>query len=155
VVAPVPDVTMWISKLAERFEVEVSPHVSLLFDELAARCFGGITFADVGERAALPPRAEKVSDTFKVSDTGTGGPGLRLVAYRPLFSGTAVDRTPELQFQRPATTPRRAGSRTARPSRSRPTARRLSYARVWHATCTPVSSVSRRSTPATCTRRSR
>jgi anaerobic selenocysteine-containing dehydrogenase len=23
------------------------------------------------------------------------------VAYRPLFSGTAVDRTPELQFQRP------------------------------------------------------
>jgi predicted molibdopterin-dependent oxidoreductase YjgC len=27
---------------------------------------------------------------------------LRLVAYRPLFSGPAVDRTPELQFQRPS-----------------------------------------------------
>ena len=28
--------------------------------------------------------------------------GLRLIAYRPLFSGAAVERTPELQFQRPA-----------------------------------------------------
>jgi NADH dehydrogenase/NADH:ubiquinone oxidoreductase subunit G len=101
VVAPVPDVTMFISKLAERFDVEVSPHVSVLFDEVAERCFGGISFSDVGERAELPPRAERqaeeVSDTFKVSDTR----GLRLVAYRPLFSGAAVDRTPELQFQRP------------------------------------------------------
>jgi NADH dehydrogenase/NADH:ubiquinone oxidoreductase subunit G len=100
VVAPVPDVTMFISKLAERFDVEVSPHVSVLFDEVAERCFGGISFSDVGLRAELPPRAEargeEVSDTTSVSDTG-----LRLVAYRPLFSGAAVDRTPELQFQRP------------------------------------------------------
>ena len=29
------------------------------------------------------------------------GDGLRLVAYRPLFSGAAVERTPELEFQRP------------------------------------------------------
>ena len=27
---------------------------------------------------------------------------LRLVRYRPLFSGPAVERVPELQFQRPA-----------------------------------------------------
>ena len=27
--------------------------------------------------------------------------GLRLIRYRPLFSGPAVERTPELQFQRP------------------------------------------------------
>ncbi len=101
VMAPVPDVTMWIAKLAERFEVEVSPHVSVLFDEVAAKCFGGISFSDVGERAALPPRAEaqaeEVSDTTPVSDTR----GLRLVAYRPLFSGAAVERTPELEFQKP------------------------------------------------------
>jgi NADH dehydrogenase/NADH:ubiquinone oxidoreductase subunit G len=101
VIAPVPDVTMFISKLAERFGVEVSPHVSVLFDELAARCFGGIAFADVGERAELPPRAaqqdvDKVPGT-SVPDTG----GLRLVAYRPLFSGAAVERTPELEFQKP------------------------------------------------------
>jgi anaerobic selenocysteine-containing dehydrogenase len=81
--------------------LEVSPHVSVLFDELAARCFGGIAFADVGERAELPPRAaqqdvDKVPGT-SVPDTG----GLRLVAYRPLFSGAAVERTPELEFQKP------------------------------------------------------
>src|SRR4029077_21051992 len=29
------------------------------------------------------------------------GKGLRLIAYRPLFSGLAVERTPELAFQRP------------------------------------------------------
>jgi NADH dehydrogenase/NADH:ubiquinone oxidoreductase subunit G len=100
VMAPVPDTLAFISKLAERFEVEVSSYPSLVFDELSAKCFGGITFAEVGERADLPPRAarpETVSDTVPVSDT----PGLRLVAYRPLFSGAAVERTPELQFQRP------------------------------------------------------
>jgi anaerobic selenocysteine-containing dehydrogenase len=92
---------MFISKLAERFGVEVSPHVSVLFDEVAAKCFGRISFSDVGERAELPPRAEEVSDTNPVSDTRTHGPGLRLVAYRPLFSGAAVERTPELEFQKP------------------------------------------------------
>jgi len=101
VAAPIPDVTMWISKLAERFEVEISPHVSVLFDEIAERCFGGISFADVGERAELPPRAEEVPDAFDVSDTREGDAGLRLVAYRPLFSGAAVERTPELEFQKP------------------------------------------------------
>jgi predicted molibdopterin-dependent oxidoreductase YjgC len=30
------------------------------------------------------------------------GKGLKLVAYRPLFSGPDVERVPELQFQRPA-----------------------------------------------------
>jgi predicted molibdopterin-dependent oxidoreductase YjgC len=30
-----------------------------------------------------------------------GTEGLRVIAYRPLFSGPAVERTPELQFQRP------------------------------------------------------
>jgi predicted molibdopterin-dependent oxidoreductase YjgC len=36
-----------------------------------------------------------------VSDTPTAPAGLRLVAYRPLFSGAAVERTPELEFQKP------------------------------------------------------
>jgi len=103
VVAPVPDVTMFVSKLAERFEVEVSPHVSVLFDEVSAKCFGGISFGDVTERADLPPRAEEVSDTNPVSDTHPApvSDTLRLVAYRPLFSGAAVERTPELEFQKP------------------------------------------------------
>ena len=72
VLAPTPDVVAWIAKLAERFDVELSPHASVVFDEVAANCFGGITFGDVGEQAELPPRAEKqeVSDTVKVSDSG-------------------------------------------------------------------------------------
>ncbi|HZU20216.1 MAG TPA: 2Fe-2S iron-sulfur cluster-binding protein [Gaiellaceae bacterium] len=101
VVAPVPDVLAWISKLAERFGVDVSPYTSVVFDEVAAKCFGGITFGMVGERAELPPRADKVSDTSKVSDTVAPGGALRLVAYKPLFSGAAVDRTPALHFQKP------------------------------------------------------
>jgi NADH dehydrogenase/NADH:ubiquinone oxidoreductase subunit G len=100
VMAPVPDVLAWLAKLGERFGVELSPYTSLVFDEVSAKCFGGIAFADVGETAELPPRAqrEEVSDAVPVSDTFDG---LRLVAYRPLFSGAAVERTPELQFQRP------------------------------------------------------
>jgi hypothetical protein len=92
-------VLAWLAKLAERFDVALSPHASVVFDELAAKCFGGITFAEVGERAELPaPTARQpVSDTGTVSDTSEG---LRLVAYKPLFSGAAVERTPELAFQR-------------------------------------------------------
>jgi anaerobic selenocysteine-containing dehydrogenase len=102
VMAPVPDVVAWIAKLAERFGVELSPHVSVVFDEVAARCFGGITFADVRERAELPPRAERQAAADPGSNPAPGaGSGLRLVAYRPLFSGAAVARTPELHFQRP------------------------------------------------------
>ena len=101
--APVPDVLAWIAKLAERFDVDVSPHVSVVFDEISARCFGGITFGEVGERAALPPRAERAgTPRRRQRNAAAGRQGLRLVAYRPLFSGAAVDRTPELQFQRPA-----------------------------------------------------
>jgi len=100
VVAPVPDLTAWVAKLAERFGVELSPYVSVVFDEVAAKCFGSITYSDVGERATLPPRAE-LQEQVPGTAEPVPGAGLRLVAYRPLFSGAAVDRTPELQFQRP------------------------------------------------------
>jgi NADH dehydrogenase/NADH:ubiquinone oxidoreductase subunit G len=100
VVAPVPDVGAWLAKLAERFGVELSPHASVVFDEVAAKCFGGITFSEVRERADLPPRAE-ARERHDPGPAPAEGSGLRLVAYRPLFSGAAVDRTPELDFQRP------------------------------------------------------
>jgi NADH dehydrogenase/NADH:ubiquinone oxidoreductase subunit G len=100
VMAPCPDVLAWIAKLAGRFGVELSPYASVVFDEVAAKCFGGITFGAVGERAELPPRAEKQQVPGTVPMPGTTS-GLRLVAYRPLFSGAAVERTPELEFQRP------------------------------------------------------
>src|SRR5439155_6844661 len=62
VLAPVPDVLAWIAKLAARFDVELSPHASVVFDEISARCFGGISFGEVGERAELPPRAEQPAE---------------------------------------------------------------------------------------------
>jgi predicted molibdopterin-dependent oxidoreductase YjgC len=104
VLAPVPDVLAWLAKLAERFDVEVSPYASNVFDEISEQCFGGISYADIGERAELPPPAERQAETQEPglkSEPGSAT-GLRLVAYRPLFSGPAVDRTPELQFQRPS-----------------------------------------------------
>jgi predicted molibdopterin-dependent oxidoreductase YjgC len=102
VIAPCPDELAWIAKLAERFEVELSPHASTVFGEISQRCYGGIVFGDVPERAPLPkpvPAAEPLSNPR--AEKLPAGDGLRLLTYRPLFSGPAVDRTPELQFQRP------------------------------------------------------
>jgi NADH dehydrogenase/NADH:ubiquinone oxidoreductase subunit G len=102
VIAPCPDELAWIAKLAERFEVELSPHASVVFEEVSGRCYGGISFGEVGERAPLPPPAEAREPLANPRATPvSAGKGLRLVTYRPLFSGPAVERTPELQFQRP------------------------------------------------------
>ena len=46
VIPPVPDELAWISKLAERFEVELSPYPSLVFEEVSAIAFGGIPFGE-------------------------------------------------------------------------------------------------------------
>ena len=61
VIPPVPDELAWIAKLAERFDVELSPHAAIVFEEVSARCFGGIPFGAVGERAPLPDRAPYVA----------------------------------------------------------------------------------------------
>ena len=61
VIPPVPDELAWIAKLAERFDVVVSPHAALVFEELSERCFGGIPFGAVGERAPLPDRTPYVA----------------------------------------------------------------------------------------------
>jgi NADH dehydrogenase/NADH:ubiquinone oxidoreductase subunit G len=103
VIAACPDELAWISKLGERFGVEISPYASTLFDEVSAVCYGGIAFGDIGEQAALPPAAAAGSAAPEPpSNKLLQGEGLRLVAYRPLFSGPAVERIPELQFQRPS-----------------------------------------------------
>jgi predicted molibdopterin-dependent oxidoreductase YjgC len=103
VLAPCPDELAWVAKLAERFDVELSPYASLVFDEVSAACFGGIAFGDVGETAELPEPASGAAPSAP-AEPASPPPGdgrLQLVAYRPLFSGPAVDRTPELDFQRP------------------------------------------------------
>src|ERR671926_148845 len=57
-IPPAPDELAWISQLAARFDVEVSPHPSVVFAELSEKIFGGIPYGEVGERASLPPRPE-------------------------------------------------------------------------------------------------
>jgi anaerobic selenocysteine-containing dehydrogenase len=73
-----------------------------VFDELSALIYDGLGFSEIGERAPLPvrsaPEPEPVEPQPRKANTNGG---LRLVAYRPLFSGPAVERVPELQFQRP------------------------------------------------------
>jgi len=54
----------------------------------------------VGEQAPLHPRIAPPEPQSAPRPVGRSR-GLRLVAYRPLFSGPAVERVPELQFQRP------------------------------------------------------
>jgi NADH-quinone oxidoreductase subunit G len=104
-IPPAPDELAWISQLAGRFGVEVSPHPSVIFAEVSEKIFGGIPFGEVGERASLPPRQEgdavqAAAEIRTVPEAKPRGP-LQLVAYRALFSGPAVERVPELQFQRP------------------------------------------------------
>jgi NADH-quinone oxidoreductase subunit G len=108
VIPPVPDEQAWAAKLAGRFGVEVSPHSSVLFSELAERCFDGLA---VGDHAPLPPRTpyEAPAPAQPQAAVVTPRPAdehfigeLRLVRRHPLFSGPQVERVPELQFQRPA-----------------------------------------------------
>jgi len=103
-IPPAPDELAVLSRLAERFGVALSPYPSQVFDEVSAIVYGGRPYGEVGEEAALP-------DPVRAGQVQGPGPGtrpvervdggLRLVTYRPLFSGPAVERVPELQFQRP------------------------------------------------------
>ncbi len=105
VIPPAPDELAWLSRLAERFGVELSPYPSVVFAEISERIFGALPFGEVGERAPLRKR-EPVGrvEAPKPEPVPKAKPErgrLRLLTYRPLFSGPAVERVPELQFQRP------------------------------------------------------
>jgi NADH-quinone oxidoreductase subunit G len=137
-IPPAPDELAWLARLAERFEVVLSPYPALVFDEVSAIVYGGRPYGEVGEEAELPSpvpadqvqgpgpetRPEETGRPDREAEEQGGqppsvpagqvqGPGpetrpeetddarLRLVTYRPLFSGPAVERVPELQFQRP------------------------------------------------------
>jgi NADH-quinone oxidoreductase subunit G len=108
---PVPDELAWIARLADRFGITVSPHAALLFDEVAAAVFPGLDGRTVAEEAALAGRAAWAPpDPVPTPQSGVPAEPvvdehvlrpLRLVRYRPLFSGPQVERVAELQFQRP------------------------------------------------------
>jgi NADH-quinone oxidoreductase subunit G len=102
VIPPAPDELAWIAKLAERFGVELSPHAPNVFAELSATAYDGLDYGRVGDRAPLAPRTPLIDVPKPRRERVARGKGLRLVAYRPLFSGPAVERVPELHFQRPA-----------------------------------------------------
>jgi NADH-quinone oxidoreductase subunit G len=99
VIPPGPDELAWIAQLAGRFGVELSPYAANVFEDVF-----GFGFSAVGEQAELRERPTAVATPAQARPptrpTKGGGP-LQLLRYRPLFSGPAVDRVPELQFQRP------------------------------------------------------
>ncbi len=100
VIPPAPDELAWISRLAERFGVEIPPQASAVFAELSERIYDGLPFGEVGEQATLRTRSEAPAPELPEPPPAAEGEGLRLVRYRPLFSGPAVERVPELEFQR-------------------------------------------------------
>jgi predicted molibdopterin-dependent oxidoreductase YjgC len=92
----------WIANLAERFGIGVSPYAPSVYEELSALIYDGLPFAAIDEQAPLPSRdapTEPVAPPKRQAREKVAG--LRLRTYRPLFSGPAVERVPELQFQRP------------------------------------------------------
>ena len=105
VIPPCPDELAWIAKLAGRFGVKLAPDALGVFAELSPKLFGGVTFVQVGEQAPLPSSAERPTDPIEApaapKRTPAGGGPLRLLRYRALFSGPAVERVHELGFQRP------------------------------------------------------
>ncbi|WP_411277619.1 molybdopterin-dependent oxidoreductase [Gaiella sp.] len=112
VIAPVPDELAWISQLAGRFDVELSPHAVVVFDELSAVAFGGVAGFELNGTAPLPARTpyEAPAPAAEVKPATPARPAdghflgeLRLLRYRPLFSGPFVERVGELAFQRPPT----------------------------------------------------
>ena len=104
-IAPVPDETAWIAQLAGRLGVELSPYPAKVFEEVSERIYSGLPFGEVGERAPLRGRTEppEVPAELPVAARRRAdGHFLQLLRYRPLFSGPAVERVPELAFQRAA-----------------------------------------------------
>ncbi len=104
VMPPCPDELAWISKLAARFDVEISPYVSGVFAELSEHLFQDLSLDEIGLRAELPSRTpyEAPPPAAQPASVPTRGDGeLQLHRYRPLLSGPAVERVRELEFQRP------------------------------------------------------
>jgi NADH-quinone oxidoreductase subunit G len=104
VIPPSVDELMIVSALGSRFDVDIPDTVPELFAELSALVYDGLEFARVEERGPLPPRP--APSPVPEPEPPPAKPtkeerGLDLLRYRALFSGPAVERVPELRFQRP------------------------------------------------------
>src|SRR5207249_8887434 len=75
------------------------------FSEVSEKVYGRLSFGEVGERAPLrgyPDAQEHVArEPLPAPQPKAKRGEIRLVTYKPLFSGAAVERVTELQFQRP------------------------------------------------------
>ena len=108
VLPPCPDELAWISKLAERLDVEIGPTAALVYEELAAHLFVDLRLDEIGLEAPLPARKPYVAPDAATTPAPAPLPEpgepfvgrLRLHRYRPLLSGPAVERVRELQFLR-------------------------------------------------------
>ena len=100
---PRPTSSTWIAKLAARFDVQLSPSASSVFAEVSERCYDGPPVRR-GRRARPASRLRGCAahvDPPPLPEPAAADGGLTLVCYKPLFSGPAVERVSELQFQRP------------------------------------------------------
>ena len=120
VIAPCPDELAWIAKLAERFGVAVSPHGPLVFAELSERCYGGIDYTAIGQRASLPTGTEVDVPTAptpaKRRAKGTGCdhlPAALLGPSRRARSAAPVPATARRSSSRPRTQRGSASSQAA------------------------------------------
>src|SRR4029078_6352318 len=96
------------------------PYAAGIFGEVSERVYGGISFGEVGEGGPLggyphaPGHVAREAPRRPHTERQRGARAplpapqlkakrgeIRLVAYKPLFSGAAVERVTELQFQRP------------------------------------------------------
>jgi predicted molibdopterin-dependent oxidoreductase YjgC len=110
VIPPCPDELAWLSMLAARFEIDVPPHAAGVYEELAERLFRDLALDDLGLEAQLPARHPYEAPAAASTEAPPPLPAppaehfvgeLRLHRYHALFSGPAVERVPELRFQRP------------------------------------------------------
>jgi NADH-quinone oxidoreductase subunit G len=108
---PCPDELAWISRLARELEVDVPGTAAGVFAELAEHLFRDLSLEDVSGRAPLPARRPYEAPAAATTPEPAPLPSaederlvgeLRLQRYHPLFSGPAVERVRELEFQRPA-----------------------------------------------------
>jgi NADH-quinone oxidoreductase subunit G len=87
VAPPADDELTFFAQLAGRFGIQVDPWPGMLPDDHAA--------------LPEPTGAEGEAEAPTPTAPNGAGKGLSLVRYRALFSGAAVERVPQLQFQRP------------------------------------------------------
>ena len=103
VIPPGPDELAWLSKLAERFDVELSPYASLVHEELF-----GTPFEELGETAALRASggdlAAGAAESRRPTGSGSSATARSSPALRSSASRSSASSGPTGSSTSPATT---------------------------------------------------